>query len=233
MGKVEVKTMKQLTKYNRVAGYLNSLYDKLNADFFNSEMERPVITIQSTPKAFGHYTLYDAWTVNGNGIQEINIGAGTLSRPIENVCATLLHEMIHQYNAMHNIKDVSRGGMYHNKHFKLNAESRGLVISRSEKYGWSITEPSDALLDWILLNDLTDIPMNRNEFSGFWFGGRGNGNGGVDGNSGNNGGNGNKTIKKGSYRKYICPVCLIAVRATKEVNVKCGDCDMVMIKEGA
>ena len=39
--------MKELTKYSRLAGYLEKLYDKLNSDFFNGDFDRPVITIQS------------------------------------------------------------------------------------------------------------------------------------------------------------------------------------------
>jgi len=216
--------MKELTKYNRVAGFFNKLYDLLNADFFGNELERPVITIQSTPKAYGHFSLYNAWNVRGQGVPEINIGAGTLDRPIENVLATLLHEMIHQYNAVNGIQDVSRGGMYHNKKFKESAEARGLIIGKSEKYGWTITEPADDLLNWVLENDIPDIELNRNEFNWLDFSG-GQGKGRTDG--------GNKPIKTNSYRKYICPLCLTAVRATKSVNVKCGDCDLTMKKEGA
>ena len=90
--------MKEITKYSRLAGYLEKLYDKLNAAFFDGELERPVITIQSSSRSYGHYTLYDAWSVKGAGYKEINIAAGTLNRPIEEVIATLLHEMSHQYN---------------------------------------------------------------------------------------------------------------------------------------
>ena len=52
--------MKELTKYSRLAGYFEKLYDKLNADFFDSVLDRPVITIQSSSRSYGHYTLYDA-----------------------------------------------------------------------------------------------------------------------------------------------------------------------------
>ena len=82
--------MKQLTSYNRVAGYLNKVFDLLNAEFFESELSRPTITIQSTPKAYGHFSLReDTWVSTLGGTHEINIGAGTLSRPIEEVAATL------------------------------------------------------------------------------------------------------------------------------------------------
>ena len=111
--------MKQLTTYNRAAAYLNTIFDLLNARYFEGALSRPIITIQSTPKAYGHYTLYDAWSVDGDkGMREINIGAGTLSRPIENVVATLLHEIVHYWNDQNGVKDCSRGNTYHNKRFK-------------------------------------------------------------------------------------------------------------------
>ena len=70
----------------------------MNNEYFEGALSKPVITIQSTPKAYGHFTLYDAWhTTNENQLKEINIGAGTLDRPIENLVATLLHEMVHYY----------------------------------------------------------------------------------------------------------------------------------------
>ena len=54
--------MKELTSYNRVAGYLNKIFDLLNREFFESALTRPTITIQSTPKAYGHFSLNkDTW----------------------------------------------------------------------------------------------------------------------------------------------------------------------------
>ena len=52
--------MKELTSYNRVAGYLNKVFDLLNHEFFEGELSRPTITIQSTPKAYGD--LYKEYT---------------------------------------------------------------------------------------------------------------------------------------------------------------------------
>ena len=85
--------MKELTSYNRVAGYLNKMFDMLNAEFFENALSRPTITIQSTPRAYGHFSLReDTWVSKLGATHEINIGAGTLARPIEEVAATLLHE---------------------------------------------------------------------------------------------------------------------------------------------
>ena len=60
--------MKQLTSYNRVAGYLNKLFDLLNGHYFENALTRPTITIQSTPRAYGHFsTRDDTWvSVTGN-----------------------------------------------------------------------------------------------------------------------------------------------------------------------
>ena len=91
--------MKELTSYNRVAGYLNKLFDLLNREFFEDTLSRPTITIQSTPRAYGHFSLRDDTWISKNGMShEINIGAGTLARPIEDICATLLHEMLHYHH---------------------------------------------------------------------------------------------------------------------------------------
>jgi len=215
--------MKQLTSYNRVAGYLNKVFDLLNAKFFESVLSRPTITIQSTPKAYGHFSLReDTWVSKLGATHEINIGAGTLARPIEEVVATLLHEMVHYFNYQMHIQDCSRGNTYHNRRFKEAAEAHGLTVIYSEKYGWSDTSPSDELLEFILNNDLTDILITRNEFSGFQIGGTGTHS--VIGTT--------QPPRKSSSRKYICPCCGMSIRATKFVNVACLDCNQQLLLVG-
>lgn len=211
--------MKELTSYNRVAGYLNKIFDMLNATFFEGALARPTITIQSTPRAYGHFSLReDTWVSKLGGTHEINVGAGTLARPIEEVVATLLHEMVHYHNFVCGVQDCSRGNTYHNRKFKEAAEAHGLVVERSERYGWSRTSPSEALLDFVLDNGLTDILLNRNEGSGFQMTGTGAHSGSAFG-----------TTKTSSTRKYICPCCGMSIRATKEVRIACMDCDEQMV----
>ena len=213
--------MKQLTSYNRVAGYLNKIFDLLNQTYFENELSRPTITIQSTPKAYGHFSLKDdTWISAIGSTHEINIGAGTLASPIENVVATLLHEMVHYYNYNNGIQDCSRGDTYHNKNFKEAAEQRDLIVSRDQKYGWSATEPSENLLDFVIGNELSDILINRNEFSTFRITGTGTHSGTA----------GASTPKASSSRKYICPCCGNSVRATKSVRIACLDCNEEMIE---
>lgn len=64
--------MKQLTSYNRVAGYLNKLFDLLNQRFFENELARPTLTIQSTPKAYAHFSVRDdTWVSTVGATHEI------------------------------------------------------------------------------------------------------------------------------------------------------------------
>ena len=213
--------MKKLTSYNRVAGYLNKVFDLLNAEFFENALSRPTITIQSTPRAYGHFSLReDTWVSKLGGTHEINIGAGTLARPIEEVAATLLHEMVHYYNFKNGVQDFSRGNTYHNRKFKAAAEAHGLTVTHSDKYGWSHTAPGEALLDFVLENGLTDILINRNDYGGYR----------ITGPGAHNGTNAGTPSRTSSTRKYICPSCGNSVRATKNVNIGCLDCMTQMIE---
>ena len=216
--------MKEITKTSRLAGQLEKLFRMLNEDFFDGELDTPIITIQSTPRAYGHYSVSPIWTVKGEELRhEINIGAGTLDREIEFTVGTLLHEMCHFYNdTILNVQDCSRGGTYHNRQFKATAESVGLIVTKSEKYGWAHTAPADSLIEWILSNDVQEIQLNRNEGCGIRV---------TGGNSTANGGTGVPAVgisKPHNYR-YECPCCHAVARSGRMINLICADCMELMI----
>lgn len=214
---------KEITRMSRLTGSLETLFRKLNHSFFDDKLEMPVITVQSTPRAYGHVSVETIWTVHGEEKKrELNIGAGTLDRDIEWTVGTVLHEMCHLANLeILNVQDCSRGGTYHNKYFKAMAESVGLIVTKSDKYGWAHTEPSLKILQWCIDNEIQEIKLNRNE-------------GGIRITGGNNTGNasGQKPGKNPNSHsiKYQCPVCGNSVRATKKLNVVCGDCMETMLE---
>lgn len=212
--------MKELTKYSRVAAALEKLFDKLNDSFFDGELERPVITIQSTPRAYGHITVGKTWSVKGEERRELNIGAGTLFRPIEYTTATMLHEMTHIYCMdIARLNDTSNNGVYHNRHFKEAAEAHGLICTKSERYGYSDTSSviSDELIEWLCDNDIREIELTRHDgFIVTSVGGHSSAPGtGIDTQ---------KPKAKSSTRRLQCPCCGQLIRATKAVNVLCGSC---------
>lgn len=196
---------------------LDNLFKIFNYKYFNSELVKPVITVMTNGKdnnVLGWCTSRKAWadTANNQEYYEITICAEYLYRDITEICSTLLHEMAHLYNLQNGIKDVSRGNTYHNKYFKATAERTGLMVEFEKKYGWSFTKPTQETIDFInsLKLDKEEFTLTRKSFS--------------KAETGNGG-------KRQVYRKYICPVCNAAVRATKAVNVVCGDCNETMLEE--
>ncbi len=210
--------MKQTVRTSRTAGYLEKIFRALNFDSFQGELEEPVITIQDTPSAYGHVSVNKIWAANQEHRYELNIGAATLRRPIEETVATMLHEMTHLYNLQHEIQDCSRGGTYHNRKFKNEAEKHMLCVEYNEKYGWTVTKPTDELIDYVINKGWEDIMMNRGALP-FLTGSSGNGK--ATGEPG-----AEKTKTKSNSRKYVCPKCRTIIRATRVVNVVCGDCNI-------
>lgn len=216
--------MKQINKMSRLTNELEKTFNLLNEYMFNNELPTPIITVIPTPRAYAHYVPFDIWSTKDTSKREINIASGTLDRPLENIIASLVHEMVHMYNdIILNEADTSNKGVYHNKVFKREAEAHGLIVTRSEKYGYSHTEPAEALIDFLLEHEeLREIEMCRANPALVSVG--------IGTHTGNS--NGLKPISTNNshHRKYICPCCDNSVRATKQVNIICGDCMEKMIE---
>lgn len=185
-------------KISEITEFLEQAYNALNQHFFCGELPPVIITVQSSPRVYGHYTPWDAWREQEQGYREINLGAENLDRPIQNVASTLLHEMVHFHNDLNQIKDVSRGGTYHNKRFKEQAEAHGLTIDYDSRIGYSVTSPSPALIDFIEVQGWQGVNLAR------------------QGTLSVTGGKGGRVS---SARKYQYPDCGCSVRATKAVLI--------------
>ena len=193
---------------------LEDAYGVFNREYFNGELPMVMITIQSSLKAYGHCTTKKIWASGSDRYYELNLSAEYLSRPIENVLATLVHEMVHICCMETGIKDTSNNGRYHNKRFKTEAEMRDLKIAYAPTIGWSVTEPTEVFIrnvkNWGLYDACENYRLGALQ---------------TDSSNGTD-----KPRKKTSTRKYYCPVCGNSVRATKDVNILCMDCNVQMIK---
>ena len=213
--------MKQIVKMSRLTNMLEKAFNLINEEWFEGKLETPIISVIPTPHAYAHYTTGNVWETANGGKREINLASGTLDRPIEEIIASLMHEMVHMYNDMVlNIQDVSRGGQYHNRYFAVEAAKHGLIVEQSAKYGWCITSPDESLIDWIIRHDdsLREIELCRAN----WRGATGIGGKAADG------GVPSSASANSHSRKLICPKCRNSVRATKEVHIICADCMEIM-----
>lgn len=201
---------------------LERAYEVLNNVYFDSALPTIVITIMSSPRTNGHFTLGKVWRAEENHYNEINISAEHLKRPIEEICATLCHEMVHYYCYINGIADVSQNGRYHNKNFKREAEKRGLIISYQQYIGYSVTKPSKEFTEVLKANNIEKpIDINRDGEKR-----SGNNGTGIDGKAGTDNGIELPKKPKCSTRKYQCPCCKNSFRATKDINVLCMDCNV-------
>lgn len=209
-----LKNMQEVLEYG---------YDVLNNFYFGGELPPVVISIMSSPRTNGHFTLGKVWRKEDVHLHEINISAEHIDRPIENIMATMCHEMVHFHCLLHGIKDVSQNGRYHNRNFKREAEARGLLIEYAEYIGYSVTTPGEEFVRLIAdYGIVKPADINRDGEKRVMVG-----IGGADG-SNNVGGTENKP--RCSTRKYQCPLCLNSFRATKDINVLCMDCNVQFVK---
>lgn len=217
---------KQITTMGRLTQQLERMVRALIHDFFNDEMPMPIVTAVPTEKAYAHYSVAPIWEDSkGNRKHEINISTAYLYRPLEEIVASALHECTHYYtDTVLNVQDTSRNGTYHNKLFKSAAESHGLICTKTPVYGYSDTSSilSDTLLEWVLLHDeFREIELYRATpgLSASGIGSRS-----ADGGAAPTEGT------KSNSRRYVCPHCGAIVRATRAVNVICGDCLVQMLE---
>jgi len=215
--------MKQTTKMSRAVGQLEHIYNALNVDFFGGALPTPIITVQSRPGTMGHCSNAKVWRREEEHAYELNIAAEVLNYPIEETLDTIIHEMVHLYCRENNIKETSRGGRYHNGRFKAEAEKRGLTCFQCGAAGWN-TKPGDNLVEYAINKGWNEIRIGRNNLppamrTGATGAAQTGGAGAEDGGK-----------RPSSTRKLICPHGGQSVRATKAVNILCGDCMERMLK---
>ena len=188
------------------AAQLEQMYDDLNNAFFEGELLPDVIiTLKCTKGAYGHFTTGQVWRVDESTHKhEINISSATLDRPILQTAATLLHEMVHFSAIINNIRDTSNHGVYHNHKYKEAALDHGLLVYYVKHYGWTNTRPSDALRLLAVEKAWPQITLAEDVRL--------------------------YPACPSSTRKYICPQCGMTCRATKKVNLICGDCKLPLLE---
>lgn len=130
---------------------LTHIYDRFNHHFWNDELPGVMITFRPTKGGVGHMTSVPVWESSHvrKDKYELNISAFVLDRTPNEICETILHEQCHLYNAIHEIKDCSNEGRYHNSEFKKTAESHGLICMKDSRFGWAITDLDEDTCNYV------------------------------------------------------------------------------------
>lgn len=205
-------TKAQPTNLQPVIKELHKAYDKANTVLFNGELPEIVITMQSRGNrkgVLGWFVTSPIWE-NGEGIDlyEINIVPEAMHRDYIEILQTLIHEMIHVYCAVKGIKETSRGGSYHNKRFKEQAELHGMEYTHEQpdsKIGYSAVtltkETVNMIKFWNINKEAFSIARKE-------FGGAG------------------KEKKKSNIIKWCCPKCGDIIRSSKaDIKAMCVNDD--------
>jgi len=195
---------------SEIINKLENLFDLLNRLYFENALPRSVVTVQSTPRAYGHCSGKKIWNGKAEdenkGQYEINIGAEYLDRPSENTAAIMLHEMVHLYCRENSLAETCQNGRYHNKLFKQECESRGLIIKYDRTNGYSTTSPSDGFIESLRANGyVLEVPFARHTLV-------------IE----------KRKALRVKAHKYICPDCGQEVKTTQELSLICGICDITM-----
>ena len=200
-------------QYQDTINYISEMYDYFNEKLFGGELVKPVLTISPDEKnkAYGWITRDKLWKENENdeGMYEINLSAQFLNRSISETASTLIHEMCHQFARVNQFQDVTRSGSFHNKLFREIAEGHGLDVEYVRGRGWAVTTLKESTME--LVQGFMDKHPQRLIYREMPIK--------------------PKRIRDVSVRKYVCPDCEIIVRATKAVNIVCGDCGKQLQEE--
>lgn len=198
-----------------VAG-LEELFSILNNHFYDGSLVHPIITVIPRgrhKKTTGWCSNSYRWETNkptdnsdSKAYYELNICAEDLASDFEIIVETMLHQMVHLYNAMNSIPDTSREGTYHNTHFKEVAETHGLIVEKHPTYGFSITHLTPVTREYIQTLSGFHFDFFRTEMQ-------------------------TQTKKRQSTIKLTCPICGCIARVTSpKTKIMCTPCKSAMYR---
>lgn len=216
--------MKQVTKMSRCVSMIEGVYNSTNADLWDNALPPVIITVESSPESYAHTTRNRVWKRKEDNLFELSISSEYLSYPIETLLDSVIHEQIHVFCRVNEIAETSRNGYYHNRKFKELAESHGLkCVYTGSSYGWNTTEEgNDFLIEYALQKGYSELQISRNTpRRGFLLGTT---------EASHTGTHVAGAKAPSSTRKLICPSCTQTVRATRKVNIICGNCMTKMIE---
>lgn len=212
----------------KITSELHKVYNLLNVSFFESKLPVIAITIQSESRrqlTMGWCTTKEVWGDKKGTIKmfEINLTPEFLDLDFYETMDTLMHEMVHLYNIVQGVQDVSRNGTYHNAKFKEESIRRGFeyeLDKPDKKYGWSFSKLTQETKDRLDKMDINKEVFSIARRTPAYFQEIDDGATPEEAEE-----KGEQTTSRKSF-KWLCPSCKAILRTTKlEMNIICGDCE--------
>lgn len=182
---------------------LYNMFQLANEKFYGGELSDPQILIVPAKRrpVLGYCTSKPVWGTEENVDQyEIAISAEYLRRGSEAIMETLLHEMVHYYNSIHEVDDCTQT-QYHKKAFKEVAQAHGLKAEKVRNKGFASTSLTEETKEWF-----NSLSLNNEVFQISRI---------------------VAPAAASSYKKpykYECPVCGSKIYSRKPVTARCDDC---------
>lgn len=188
---------------------LQAAYDFFNQHLFANELPECLIVLNRKRGAHGYFWSESFQSARDNGatkIDEIALNPATLHRGDHIVLATLVHEMVHLWQA--HFGKPSRNA-YHNKEWAIKMQAVGLQPSTTGAIGGKETgqKVSHYIVDGgkfqqlvrQFLKDTTCIDWYSHDML-------------------------SRSSKAKNKVVYICPDCGMKVWGKSDLYIKCGDC---------
>lgn len=222
--------MKQLTKLSRTTTQLEEMFRDLNIFKFHGALATPVISI--SPVAHTESVSHcPKWEVRGEPQYHMTVPLHKFEGAMEDIVIMILHIMVHlsnmqgpvcnaymddttgaEYISLPPIQDFSRGGTYHNKYFRMEAERRGLIVEHSDK-GFQPVGISDDVRQFMEHSNWCAFLMTKYN---------------AESDAQDNPPAPPKR-RKTTSRKLHCQRCGAAAQVKADVLLKCGLCDEFLI----
>ncbi len=198
-----------------VINKLEELFEYFNKSIFNNGLEIPIISVYPIKRLEGWCTTEKVWksaddTEYKKLMYEISISTEYLSRPFDEICCGLIHQMVHLLNLQNEIQDTSRNGTYHNAKFKETAERHGLITVKT-KNGYAHTTLSEKLFQEVMKLNKDGFTIYREIIEK------------VDDTEDEE----EKPTKvKRQTFIYLCPTCKSELKSKQVIEVKCNKCNI-------
>lgn len=197
---------------------LTLAYDHFNRTLFEGQLPACLITLQRSKKSYGYFRRSRFASADGGIADEIALNPAHFnSRAMDEVLATLVHEMVHLWQ--HHFGAPGRG-RYHNREWAAQMKAIGLQPSASGEEGGA--ETGEAMSHVIVAGGPFERAAAKLAAKSFRIRWADHIEAGEPAAAGGGEGEAETPKKAGKWFKFECPACQQSARAKYGAALLCG-----------